>query len=284
MGGSAPLLVIGTAVSIQTGLAIATTVFDSAGPMGALWLRTLLAAVLLALVARRSLVLVRARWRGIAVLGVVLAGMNLCFFEAIARMPLGLAATIEFLGPLAVAVIGIRRRMDVVWPLLAGVGVALLGSPSVDIPLAGGLFAAASAVCWATYIVLAKRVVSDTPPLPALVLAMSVGAVVLAPGALIDAPSAMWSWEVLGVALVVAVLASRAARIPAPPAPTIDDVVAVDLHDSPQDWQKDGSSSASAPAGHGSNVKITRVPSTITTTVEMTSRVFRTIRVPVRSA
>jgi inner membrane transporter RhtA len=208
MGGSAPLLVVGVAVSIHTGLAIATTVFDSAGPLGTLWLRTLFAAVLLGLVARRSLGEVRARWRGIVVLGVVLAAMNLCFFEAIARMPLGLAATIEFLGPLSVAVAGIRRRLDVVWPLLAGVGVALLGSPSVDIPLAGGLFAFASAACWAAYIVLAKRVVTDTAPLPALVLAMTASAVVLTPGALATAPPSMWSWSVIATALAVAVLAS----------------------------------------------------------------------------
>jgi inner membrane transporter RhtA len=166
------------------------------------------AALLLALVARKSMALVRERWRGIAVLGLVLAAMNLCFFEAIARLPLGLAATIEFLGPLAVAVAGIRRRVDIVWPLLAGVGVALLGSPSVDIPLVGGLFAVAAAFCWAAYILVAKRVVTNSPPLPALVLAMSVSAVVLTPFALIGGSPGMWSANVMLIALAVAVLAS----------------------------------------------------------------------------
>ena len=101
-------------------------------------------------------------------LGVVLAAMNACFFEAIDRIPLGVASTIEFTGPLLVAVLGSRRPRDVGFALLAGLGVALLGSPSANVDTLGALFAFGSAACWATYILLAKRLVGGAEPLPVL--------------------------------------------------------------------------------------------------------------------
>jgi inner membrane transporter RhtA len=134
--------------------------------------------------------------------------MNACFFEAIARVPLGIASTIEFTGPLLVALAGSRRRRDVAWVVLAGLGVALLGSPGTDVDALGGAFAFGSAACWATYIVLAKRLVAGAEPLPVLTFTLAVAAVVLTGPALATAGAALAAPPVLATAFAVAALAS----------------------------------------------------------------------------
>jgi inner membrane transporter RhtA len=208
-GGSAPLLVVALAVSMHVGSAIATSLFGEVGPLGVLWLRCALAALLLvALFRGRALALPASSRRGVVALGVVLAAMNACFFEAIARVPLGVASTIEFTGPLLVALAGSRRPRDVVWVVLAGVGVALLGSPGAGIDALGAAFAFGSAVCWATYIVLAKRLVGGAEPLPVLTFTLAVAAIVLAGPALATAGGSLADGHVLAVGLAVAALAS----------------------------------------------------------------------------
>jgi inner membrane transporter RhtA len=208
-GGSAPLLVVALAVSMHVGSAIATSLFGEVGPLGVLWLRCALAALLLvALFRGRALALPRASRHGVVALGVVLAAMNACFFEAIARVPLGVASTIEFTGPLLVALAGSRRPRDVVWVVLAGLGVARLGSPGADVAPLGAAFAFGSAVCWATYIVLAKRLVGGAEPLPVLTFTLAVAAVVLAGPALATAGGSLADGHVLAVGLAVAGLAS----------------------------------------------------------------------------
>jgi inner membrane transporter RhtA len=208
-GGSAPLLVVALAVSMHLGSAIATGLFGRVGPLGVLWLRCALAALLLVALFRGcALALPRASRRGVVALGVVLAAMNACFFEAIARVPLGVASTIEFTGPLLVALAGSRRRLDVVWALLAGLGVALLGSPGAHIDALGAALAFGSAACWATYIVLAKRLVGGAEPLPVLTFTLLVAAVVLAGPALATAGPSLVDPAVLGTAFAVAALAS----------------------------------------------------------------------------
>jgi len=211
LGGSAPLLVVGVAVSMQLGSALATGLFGRVGPLGILWLRCALAAVLLAAVfGRRALALAlpRASRAGVAALGVVLAAMNACFFEAIARVPLGVASTIEFTGPLLVAVAGSRRRIEVLWALLAGAGVALLGAPGAGVDPLGAAFAFGSAACWAVYILLAKRLVGGAPPLPLLTWTLVAAAVVLTAPALATAGPELWTGPVLATGLAVAALAS----------------------------------------------------------------------------
>jgi inner membrane transporter RhtA len=208
-GGSAPLLIIGLAVSMQVGSAIATSLFGQVGPLGVLWLRCALAALLLAaLFRRRALALPAADRRGVVALGVVLAAMNTCIFEAIARIPLGVASTIEFIGPLLVALAGSRRPRDVAWVVLAGAGVALLGSPGTDVDALGAAFAFGSAVCWAAYIVLAKRLVGGAEPLPVLTFTLAVAAVVLTAPAIATAGTALAAPPVLATAFAVAALAS----------------------------------------------------------------------------
>jgi inner membrane transporter RhtA len=208
-GGSAPLLVVALAVSMHLGSAIATGLFGRVDPIGVLWLRCALAAVLLVAIFRgRALALPRTSRGGVVALGVVLAAMNACFFEAIARVPLGIASTIEFTGPLLVAVAGSRRPREVAFALLAGVGVALLGSPSANVDTLGAVLAFGSAACWAAYIVLAKRLVGEAEPLPVLTFTLAVAAIVLTAPALATSGAALWDGHVIAVGLAVAALAS----------------------------------------------------------------------------
>ncbi len=206
----APLLLVAAAFSVQSGAALATTLFEELGPPGTVFLRTLFAAIVLALLARpRSW----RSWRGGPLrwalgLGVALAGVNSLFYEAIDRVPLGVAVTVEFLGPLAVAVAGSRRRLDFVWILLAGSGVALLGSPTVDLDRLGFLLALAAGVFWAAYIVIGKRLGATWPLGPGLAVSMAVAAMLVAPAGVASGGGDLASPRLAILALAVAVLAS----------------------------------------------------------------------------
>jgi inner membrane transporter RhtA len=201
--------VVAAAFSVQFGAALATTVFDEAGPVGFVWLRVAFAAlVLLALNApalRRS---GRLPVRWVLATGVSVAFMNACFYQAIDRIPLGVATTVEFLGPLAVAVLGSRRALDFLWIALAGAGVALLGTPSVDLDSVGLAYAFGAAVGWAAYILLAKRMLADWSVGTGLSLTLLVAAVCLAPFALAADGGNLLDGYVLAVGLAVAVLGS----------------------------------------------------------------------------
>src|SRR4051812_11419000 len=136
--------------STQTGAAIAKTLFDQLGPAATAFLRVALAAVLLAAIWRPRIVGHSRRDLGLAAtFGLALCAMNLAFYEAIARIPLGIAVTIEFAGPLAVAIALSRRRLDALWVVLAAGGIPLLprgggggapGTPGGLFPPAGGGF------------------------------------------------------------------------------------------------------------------------------------------------
>ncbi len=126
----AVLLVLGGIVSVQVGASVAKNLFDDVGPAGAVFLRVGFAALLLVAIWRPSLRgLPREHMRDIALFGFVLAAMNFSFYEALDRIPLGIAVTLEFVGPLAVAIWASRRRADLVWVALAAAGILLL-SPS----------------------------------------------------------------------------------------------------------------------------------------------------------
>jgi inner membrane transporter RhtA len=140
--------------------------------------------------------------------GAAVAFMNACFYQAIDRIPLGLATTVEFLGPLAVAILGSRRALDFLWIALAGAGVALLGSPGVELDPVGLAFAFGAAVGWAAYILLAKRMLEDWPLGTGLSLTLLVAAVLLAPFGLAAGGSDLLDPAVLAVGLAVAVLGS----------------------------------------------------------------------------
>lgn len=206
----APVLLIAAAFSVQSGAALATTLFEEAGTLGTVWVRTAFAAVVLALLARPPR---RTPWlagplRYAVGLGVTLASVNTLFYLAIDRVPLGVAVTVEFLGPLAVAVAGSRRRVDFVWIVLAGAGVALLGSPTVDVDRVGVVLALAAGVFWAAYIVIGKRLGATWPLQRGLAVSMAIAAILTTPFGIASGGTALVDMRLLLVGLAVAVLAS----------------------------------------------------------------------------
>jgi inner membrane transporter RhtA len=185
----ATALAVGAIVSVQFGNAFAGTTFDEVGSLGAATLRLVLSASILVLVIRpRVRGWTRGTWLGVALLGFGLGGMNALIYLAIDRIPIGVAVTIELLGPLAVAVAGTRRARDLAWVGLAGVGVLLLGiDRGGALAFDGALFAAGAAAFWALYIVASARLGAsrDGRPAPrgvdALAVAMVVAALIVAP-------------------------------------------------------------------------------------------------------
>lgn len=154
---SAPVvLVIFAIASVQLGSSLAKDLYSAAAPLTVAWLRLLGAAVVLGLITRPRL---RARsasdWAWVVAYGLCLAGMNVTFYLAIERIPIGMAVTLEFLGPLGVSVALSRRARDLLWVGLAAVGVALLGFSPGDLDPVGVFWALAAACLWAGYILLA---------------------------------------------------------------------------------------------------------------------------------
>jgi inner membrane transporter RhtA len=197
-------------VSVQLGSALATTIFDELGAGGAVFLRTLFAAVILLALwrpARSSLD--RESVRDIALFGLVLAGMNLSFYEALDRLPLGIAVTFEFTGPLAVALLGSRSRIDLLWAFLAGLGIVLFAPDIGDgLDAVGVLFALLAAFFWAIYILLSARVGRGPAGLGGLSLAMALSTAVLIPVGLIDGGGQLLEADPALTGLGVALLSS----------------------------------------------------------------------------
>jgi inner membrane transporter RhtA len=183
---AAPALVIGAVVSVQLGSATATTLFDQVGPAGAVLYRLVTAAILLIAIWRpRPLEAGRDGLVLAVAFGVALAGMNLCFYEALDRIPLGIAVTFEFVGPLLVGLLGSRRALDLVWVACAAVGVLLLTRPSGSASAAGIGFALLAGMFWAGYILLSARVGRAFPGGRGLALAMGIAAALMViPGTL----------------------------------------------------------------------------------------------------
>ena len=148
-------LVVAGIISVQVGAAIAKDLFDLVPPTAMVWLRLITSAVILLLMARPRLTGHSGRdWLVVLGFGVTLMTMNWAIYQSFARLPLGIAVTIEFLGPLTVAVIGSRRVLDLIWVTLAGAGVALLGVSRASLTVAGVGFALLAAVAWALYILI----------------------------------------------------------------------------------------------------------------------------------
>jgi inner membrane transporter RhtA len=176
-------LLLTSMVVMQAGSAVAKQLFVAVGAGGAVFLRAGFAALVLLLLWRPNLrAMTRAQW-GVAVLfGVIVAAMNFAFYTALARLPLGVTVTVEFLGPLAVAVLGSRRRVDLLWVALAGSGVALFapwGGQRLD-PV-GLLFALLAGVFWALYILIGARLGRAFSGGGGLAIALCVATLALAP-------------------------------------------------------------------------------------------------------
>lgn len=212
------------AVSVQFGGAVAVTLFDDVGAAGAVTLRLVIAMVLLLVGTAAARVLVRSHrvpgarrtrqdWLTVVAFGVALAAMNLSFYEAIARIPLGPAVSIEMLGPLTLAAVTSRRWLDGLWILVALGGVVTLGlGESHDgtggLTAPGVAFAVLAGVCWALYIVLSSRTAARFPRTDGLTVAMVVAAALVVPFGLVGAGDTLLEGSVLWRGAAIAVLSS----------------------------------------------------------------------------
>ncbi|SCF21665.1 EamA family transporter [Micromonospora mirobrigensis] len=203
-------LVLGGALSVQFGSAVAASIFPRTGVSGAVTLRLTLGALVMLLVCRPRLRgHDRADWVAVGAFGLALAGMNSIFYHAIERIPLGPAVTLEVLGPLALSVFTARRLAAWCWAGLALAGVALLGQGGFERldPVGAGLALGAGAL-WAAYIVCSARVGGRFPRADGLALALAVAALVTLPIGLLDAGGRLWHPVVLGLGAGLALLAS----------------------------------------------------------------------------
>jgi inner membrane transporter RhtA len=205
------LLLLGSIASVQFGSAFADKLFVQAGPGGVVFLRLALSAAMLLAISRPSLRgRSRSDLRAAVAFGLVLGAMNWSFYEALDRLPLGVAVTIEFLGPLAVAVAGSRRLLDAVWVVLAagGVGLLALRGDHHDIDPVGILLALVAGACWAAYILLSKRVGATFAALDGLAIALAVGTLLVLPVGLAQGGTVLLHPSVLAGGLAVAMLSS----------------------------------------------------------------------------
>ena len=199
-------LAVGAMLTVQLGLAASVGIFDRVGPEGAAWLRLAWAGIILAALVRPNLrKMGRRTLLTAAALGVVTAGLTMLFMEAVARLPLGTASALEFLGPLGVATARSGGRRLLVWPALAAVGVLLLTEPwQGGADLVGVAFALGAAACWASYILLTQRVGDAATGLSGLAVSLPVAGLV---ATVVAAPSTIprltWQTVVIGIGLAV---------------------------------------------------------------------------------
>jgi inner membrane transporter RhtA len=204
-------LVLAAIASLQVGAAFAVTLFDEVGPAGASFLRLGLAALVL-------LAWWRPRVRGLAreeialavAFGLALATMNWAIYEAMDRIPIGVAVTIEFAGPLGLAVALSRRALDLVWVALAAAGILLLTNPfgASDLDAAGVALSLLAAAAWAVYIPISARTGKVFPGASGLAIAMAVGALVVAPAGIAQGGAELLEPVLLASAAVVALASS----------------------------------------------------------------------------
>ena len=202
-------LVVASIVSVQVGAAVAKSMFGVVPPTAIAWLRMATAAAILLVLARPRL---RGRtwpeWRVVIGYGIALATMNWSIYQAFARIPIGLAVTIEFLGPLTLAVLGSRRPRDLVWVALAAGGVVLLGWAPVVLDLVGIGYALLAGAAWAGYIVLSGHTGKVWSGITGVSVGSLVGAMVFLVPGIVAGGAALWQPWVLGVGLAVGVLSS----------------------------------------------------------------------------
>jgi inner membrane transporter RhtA len=233
LGATPPaILVLTGVVSVQVGAGLAARLFTQVPPAAVTGLRLWTAAVLLAVLGARGLrrevtgLIRRRAWPDAAVVvafGLTLAVMNYCIYQAFARIPLGIAVTVEFLGPLAVAVAASRRLLDLAWVALAGGGVALLsragdtaaagavhepGASVAGLNVAGLLFALAAAASWAIYILLSAATGRRFPGSSGLTVAMAVAALAVTPVGLVAGGRSLLRPGVLATGATIGLLSS----------------------------------------------------------------------------
>lgn len=207
---SRPVLFVLIAIaSVQLGASVAKSIFDLAHPVTLAFLRALIAALILLPLARPRL---RGRgakdWLVVVGYGLCLSGMNALMYLSFQRIPIGLAVTLEFVGPLALALLGSRRLRDLLWVGLAAIGVVLLGLGPTEIDVLGMVLALAAGALWASYIALAGPVGRRWEGLSGLAVGSAIGGAMLAVPGLLLAGGSLAQPRVLIVMVTVAVLST----------------------------------------------------------------------------
>jgi inner membrane transporter RhtA len=204
-------LVLAAIVSVQFGGALAATLVPQIGAGGSVTLRLVFATLILAVVVRPRLRGHSARaWRTVVLFGLALGLMNLAFYSSLAYLPIGVAVTVEFLGPLTLATVLSRRPRDLLAVVAAGLGVVLISQafqvPLGDLPWRGLGLAALAGACWAAYIIASGRAGKEFARLDGLALAMGVALLVGLPFGL---PTVhLWTAEAVVKGFGIAVLSS----------------------------------------------------------------------------
>ena len=204
------LVLIGI-LSVQFGAGVAKSMFDEVAPTTIVWLRLATSALILVAVARPALRgRTRRDWYVVLGFGLALGTMNWTIYQAFARIPLGVAVTLEFVGPLTLAVLGSRRLRDLLWVALAGLGVALLGLSGSDgsLTMAGVVFALLAGGCWAAYILLSAQTGRRWPGLDGLAVASVVATLLLTPPAVGVGGSDLLDPRILALGALVGLLSS----------------------------------------------------------------------------
>lgn len=208
----APLLLLGSMLSLTLGASIAKGLFPVLGAAGVTFLRLGIGTVILFAVWRPWRARIPREQRGIIVVyGVVLGVMNLGFYEAIARLPVGIAIALEFLGPLSLAFFMSKGRLDVLWAMLALAGVVLLlplTQVQARLDVVGIVFALAAGAAWAAYIVVGKKAGADSHPGSVTALGMLMGTLTAAPFGVVPVGAAVWTPAMALAALAVGLLSS----------------------------------------------------------------------------
>ena len=208
-----PALILLGIISVQVGAGLAKNLFDRLPPSAVVSLRLLTSAIVLAFLARKVLPgVLRAHTRGdllvAAGFGLTLAGMNFAIYQSFARIPLGVAVTIEFLGPLGVALLASRRPRDALWAVLAGAGVVMLARGGGDLDPVGVAFALAAGVCWGGYILLSAATGRRFAGSSGLAVASIVGTAAVLPLGVAEGGAQMLDPALLLIGLGVGLLSS----------------------------------------------------------------------------
>ncbi|MEV6803979.1 EamA family transporter [Streptomyces sp. NPDC051132] len=203
-------LVLTGCISVQFGGALAVTLMPRAGALGVVTLRLLAAAVVLLVVCRPRLRgHSRADWGTVIVFGITMGAMNGLFYEAVARIPLGPAVTLEVLGPLTLSVLASRRLINALWAGLALAGVFLLGGGGFgNLDPIGVAFAVGAGAMWAAYIIFSARTGRRFPQADGLALAMAVAALLFLPLGIADAGTRLLNPTTIALGSAVALLSS----------------------------------------------------------------------------
>ena len=207
------LLVLMATTSVQIGSSLAKGLFVATPPQVAAWLRILFAALFLSAVFRPTLRgRSREQWLSAVGYGVALTGMSTICYLSIQRIPVGMAVTFEFLGPLTVAAFGSKRRRDLIWVALAALGVVLLGISPAPLDPVGVVLALLAGTCWGAYILLTPTLGARWEGFSGLTVGFWIAAILLLPVTLATAISGEYSWAldpgVWGMGLALGLLSS----------------------------------------------------------------------------